>query len=185
MIGNLILTCCYLRGRQRPLSRLPGWMSTLAQGLPVTHGANAARQLIAGASLGHVVPLIAAEALVGAVYVAIGLSTHLALRARGAPRRDAGSRVGHRRISIALIVGPPYSRSRDPRSAPRADRRRHARRTRVAERRRRAARVLARARTVRVGRRARRARTAPGGARARAGLRRRARLRSVAAGDRL
>ncbi|MGN6797970.1 MAG: ABC transporter permease [Gaiellaceae bacterium] len=76
VIGNLLLYILLIfAGVNVPLSRLPGWMSTLAQGLPVTHGANAARQLIAGASLGHVLPLIAAEALVGAVYVAIGLST--------------------------------------------------------------------------------------------------------------
>ncbi|HEU5372738.1 MAG TPA: ABC transporter permease, partial [Gaiellaceae bacterium] len=76
VIGNLILYVLLIfAGVNVPLSRLPGWMSTLAQGLPVTHGANAARQLIAGASLGHVLPLIAAEALVGAVYVVIGLST--------------------------------------------------------------------------------------------------------------
>jgi ABC-2 type transport system permease protein len=49
-------------------------MSTLAQGLPVTHGANAARQVVAGASFTHVAPLIAAEALVGAAYIAIGLT---------------------------------------------------------------------------------------------------------------
>jgi ABC-2 type transport system permease protein len=76
VIGNLLLYVLLIfAGVNVPLSRLPGWMSTLAQGLPVTHGANAARQLIAGASLGHVLPLIAAEALVGVVYVVIGLST--------------------------------------------------------------------------------------------------------------
>ena len=76
VIGNLLLYILLIvAGVNVPLSRLPGWMSTLAQGLPVTHGANAARQLIAGASLGHVLPLIAAEALVGTVYVVIGLST--------------------------------------------------------------------------------------------------------------
>jgi ABC-2 type transport system permease protein len=76
VIGNLILYVLLIfAGVNVPLSRLPGWMSTLAQGLPVTHGANAARQLIGGAPLGHVLPLIAAEALVGAVYVVIGLST--------------------------------------------------------------------------------------------------------------
>ena len=58
-----------------PLDRLPGWLSTLAQGLPVTHGANAARQLVAGAPLSHVIRLIGAEALVGTVYVVVGLTT--------------------------------------------------------------------------------------------------------------
>ena len=55
VIGNLLLYMLLIfAGVNVPLSRLPGWMSTLAQGLPVTHGANAARQLIAGAPLGHV-----------------------------------------------------------------------------------------------------------------------------------
>jgi ABC-2 type transport system permease protein len=76
VIGNLLLYVLLIfAGVNVPLDRLPGWMSTLAQGLPVTHGANAARQLIAGAPLGHVLPLIGAEALVGAAYVAVGLST--------------------------------------------------------------------------------------------------------------
>jgi ABC-2 type transport system permease protein len=44
------------------------------QGLPVTHGAKAARQLVGGASLGHVATLLAAEALVGAAYVLVGLA---------------------------------------------------------------------------------------------------------------
>ena len=75
VLGNVFLFVLLLfAGVNVPLDRLPGWMSTLAQGLPVTHGANAARQVVAGASFTHVVPLIAAEALVGAVYIVIGLS---------------------------------------------------------------------------------------------------------------
>ena len=62
MIGNLLLYVLLIfAGINVPLDRLPGWMSTLAQGLPVTHGANAARQLVAGAPLSHVLPLIAAS----------------------------------------------------------------------------------------------------------------------------
>lgn len=76
VIGNLLLYMLLLfAGVNVPLDRLPGWMSTLAQGLPVTHGANAARQLVAGAPVSHVIGLIGAEALVGAVYVVVGLST--------------------------------------------------------------------------------------------------------------
>lgn len=76
VIGNLLLYVLLLfAGVNIPLDRLPGWMSTLAQGLPITHGANAARQLVAGASFTHVAPLIAAEALVGTIYAAIGLAT--------------------------------------------------------------------------------------------------------------
>ena len=58
------------------LPREPGtdiFMDEFVQASPAVM--NAARQLIAGAPLSHVLPLIGAEALVGAVYVAVGLST--------------------------------------------------------------------------------------------------------------
>jgi hypothetical protein len=48
-------------------------MTVLAQGLPVTHGAKAARELVGGRSFAHVWTMIAAEALVGATYVVVGL----------------------------------------------------------------------------------------------------------------
>ena len=59
-------------GANVPLSELPGWMSTLAQGLPFTHAIKAARQLADGASLGSVAGLVGAELLVGLCYAAIG-----------------------------------------------------------------------------------------------------------------
>jgi ABC-2 type transport system permease protein len=75
VLGNLLLYVLLMfAGVNVPLDRLPHWMSTLAQGLPVTHGAKAARQLVGGASLGHVATLLAAEALVGAAYVLVGLA---------------------------------------------------------------------------------------------------------------
>jgi ABC-2 type transport system permease protein len=78
VLANLLLFVLLLfAGVNIPLDRLPGWMSTLAQGLPVTHGARAARELVAGASFSHILPLVAAEALVGCAYAATGL---LALR---------------------------------------------------------------------------------------------------------
>jgi ABC-2 type transport system permease protein len=59
-------------GANVPLDALPGWMSTLAQGLPFTHAIEAARQLAAGASLGDVADLLGAEVLVGAIYGVFG-----------------------------------------------------------------------------------------------------------------
>jgi ABC-2 type transport system permease protein len=59
-------------GANVPLDSLPDWMSTVAQGLPFTHAIEAARQLAAGASLGHVKGLVGAEILVGAVYGVLG-----------------------------------------------------------------------------------------------------------------
>jgi ABC-2 type transport system permease protein len=75
VFGNVLLYVLLLfAGVNIPLDRLPGWLSTLAQGLPVTHGARAARELVGGASLGHVLPLLGAEALVGVVYLLVGLT---------------------------------------------------------------------------------------------------------------
>jgi ABC-2 type transport system permease protein len=64
-------------GANVPLSALPGWMSTAAQGMPFTHAIKAARQLAAGAGLGDVGGLIGAELLVGAIY---GIAGYLLLR---------------------------------------------------------------------------------------------------------
>jgi ABC-2 type transport system permease protein len=66
--GFLLIFC----GVNVPLDDLPGWMSTTAQGLPLTHGIAAARELTAGASLGDVGGLLATEALVGVGYIAGG-----------------------------------------------------------------------------------------------------------------
>ena len=59
-------------GANVPLSSLPGWMSTAAQGMPFTHAIEAARKLADGAALGDVSGLIAAELLVGATYGVAG-----------------------------------------------------------------------------------------------------------------
>jgi ABC-2 type transport system permease protein len=69
IIFGLLLIFC---GVNIPLDDLPGWMSTIAQGLPLTHSIEAARQLANGASLGDVAGLLATEALVGTVWAAIG-----------------------------------------------------------------------------------------------------------------
>jgi ABC-2 type transport system permease protein len=68
VFGILLVFC----GVNVSLSDLPGWMSTTAQGLPLTHGIEAARKLANGASLSHVGGLVTVEALVGAAYALIG-----------------------------------------------------------------------------------------------------------------
>jgi ABC-2 type transport system permease protein len=69
--GFLLVVC----GVNVPLHDLPGWMSTMAQGVPLTHGIEAARKLANGASLsGGVWRLVAAEVLVGLLYAALGYS---------------------------------------------------------------------------------------------------------------
>jgi ABC-2 type transport system permease protein len=64
IFGFLLVFC----GVNVPLSELPAGMSTIAQGLPLTHGIEAARRLADGDSLSSVGGLVAAEALVGALW---------------------------------------------------------------------------------------------------------------------
>jgi ABC-2 type transport system permease protein len=75
VLGNIVLYVLLLfAGVNIPLDRLPPFLATIAEGLPVTHAARAARDLVGGSSLAHVLPLLGAEALVGACYVAVGLA---------------------------------------------------------------------------------------------------------------
>jgi ABC-2 type transport system permease protein len=62
-------------GANVALDDLPGWMSTLAQGLPLTHGIEAARRLADGQSFGSVGGLVAGEALVGFLWGLVGYAT--------------------------------------------------------------------------------------------------------------
>jgi ABC-2 type transport system permease protein len=74
LLSNLMLYFLLLAaGVNVPLDLLPGWLSTFAQGIPVTHGAEAARDLVSGASLLEVAPTLGAELLVGMAYAAAGL----------------------------------------------------------------------------------------------------------------
>jgi ABC-2 type transport system permease protein len=68
IFGILLIFC----GVNVPLDDLPGWMSTIAQGLPLTHSIDAARQLADGAPLGDVSGLLATEFLVGTAWAAVG-----------------------------------------------------------------------------------------------------------------
>jgi ABC-2 type transport system permease protein len=69
IVFGLLLVFC---GVNVPLSELPAWMSAISQGLPLTHGVEAARRLADGQSLGTVAGLIGAEALVGGIYALLG-----------------------------------------------------------------------------------------------------------------
>lgn len=66
--GVLLVFC----GVNVRLSNLPGEMGTMAKGMPLTHGIEAARQLADGASLAHVGGLVLAEAAIGAIYATVG-----------------------------------------------------------------------------------------------------------------
>ena len=53
-----------------PLDDLPGWMSTVGRCLPLTHEIAAAREVSAGAGLGHVSGLVLTEAGIAMGYAA-------------------------------------------------------------------------------------------------------------------
>jgi ABC-2 type transport system permease protein len=71
LVFAVLLVFC---GVNVPLDDLPGWMSTAAQGLPVTHAVEAVRQVVAGASLGSVADLLATEVAIGVAYLVLGLT---------------------------------------------------------------------------------------------------------------
>ena len=83
LVFAVLLVFC---GVNVPLDDLPGWMSTAAQGLPVTHAVEAARDVVAGASLGSVADLLATELAIGVVYLVAGLAL-LRMFERDARRR--------------------------------------------------------------------------------------------------
>jgi ABC-2 type transport system permease protein len=55
------------------VASLPGWMQAISAWLPLTHGIEAARQVAAGATVGDVASLLAAEAGLGTLYMLAGL----------------------------------------------------------------------------------------------------------------
>ena len=71
LVFAVLLVFC---GVNVPLDDLPGWMSTAAQGLPVTHAVEAGREVVAGASLGSVAGLLATELAIGVAYLLLGLA---------------------------------------------------------------------------------------------------------------
>ncbi len=71
LVYFLLLVFC---GVNVPLSVLPNWMQAISYGLPLTRGIAAARQIVDGASIAQVAPLLGGELLIGLVYIAIGYS---------------------------------------------------------------------------------------------------------------
>jgi ABC-2 type transport system permease protein len=73
MISNVLFGFLLIfTGANVPLAELPGWMSTMSQGLPFTHAIEAARELADGATLGSVAGLVGTEVLIGVAYAAVG-----------------------------------------------------------------------------------------------------------------
>lgn len=71
LVFALLLVFC---GVNVPLDDLPGWMSAVAQWLPVTHAVEAGREIVGGASLGSVAGLLGRELALGLAYLAAGLA---------------------------------------------------------------------------------------------------------------
>jgi ABC-2 type transport system permease protein len=66
---NLMVLLC---GGIVPPAALPGWLAAIGRALPLTHGIQAARAVVTGASLASVAGLLGREALVGLAYAVIG-----------------------------------------------------------------------------------------------------------------
>jgi ABC-2 type transport system permease protein len=75
VLSNFILYFLLLfAGVNVPLDLLPGWLQNVSKVLPITHGAEAAREIVGGSSIADVAGLLGAEALVGTSYALIGLA---------------------------------------------------------------------------------------------------------------
>ncbi|HEY7706484.1 MAG TPA: ABC transporter permease [Gaiellaceae bacterium] len=68
VVYTLLLVC----GANVPVDTLPGWLQTIASGVPLTHGIEASRQVADGAPLSAVDHLVWTELAIGAVYAAVG-----------------------------------------------------------------------------------------------------------------
>jgi ABC-2 type transport system permease protein len=67
LVYFLMLLVC---GVNIDVNELPGWLEAIGRCVPLTHGIEAARRVVAGESLGDVGGLVATEAFIGAVYAA-------------------------------------------------------------------------------------------------------------------
>ena len=81
LLDAVLLIFC---GVNIPIDSLPGWMQTVSEYLPVTHGLRAARRVADGAALDEVTGLIAIELAIGLTYMTVGFLwlRHLELVAR-------------------------------------------------------------------------------------------------------
>jgi ABC-2 type transport system permease protein len=59
-------------GANVPLDEMPSWMRAVSEGVPLTHGIEAARSLVEGRSLGDVAGLVGGELAVGSIYAVFG-----------------------------------------------------------------------------------------------------------------
>jgi ABC-2 type transport system permease protein len=81
LVALLLLLFC---GVNVPLDSMPDWMRTVGEGLPLTHGIEAAREIAAGAAFSDVSDLILTEVAIGLAYalVAYGLFRFFEIQGR-------------------------------------------------------------------------------------------------------
>jgi ABC-2 type transport system permease protein len=83
LIALLLLLFC---GANVPLDAMPAWMRTVASGMPLTHGIEAARAVARGASFGEVDHLLWTELAIGALFVALAFALFRLFEAEGRRR---------------------------------------------------------------------------------------------------
>jgi ABC-2 type transport system permease protein len=67
LVYFLMLLVC---GVNVPVDVLPGWLQAIGSAVPLTHGIEAAREVVGGASLGDVSDLVLTELVIGIAYTA-------------------------------------------------------------------------------------------------------------------
>jgi ABC-2 type transport system permease protein len=73
VLNNIIFGLLLIfTGANVPIDELPGWMQSISNRIPLTHGIEAARELADGATLSDVSGLLATEFAIGVVYTVVG-----------------------------------------------------------------------------------------------------------------
>lgn len=68
-LSGMLLVC----GANVPLDRLPGWLQAVGSGLPLTHGIEAARELVAGEAFAEITEPLLLELTIGVAYTCVGI----------------------------------------------------------------------------------------------------------------
>ncbi len=70
--NTIFFLLLFFSGANIALDTLPAWMKAISFALPLTRGIAAARQIVAGADLSDVAPLLGGEVGFGVIYIALG-----------------------------------------------------------------------------------------------------------------
>jgi ABC-2 type transport system permease protein len=74
VLSNIFLSVMLLvSGANVPLDRLPDWLQAIGSGLPLTHGIEAARDLVAGQTIAESGTPLLLELMIGVAYTGAGL----------------------------------------------------------------------------------------------------------------